>query len=195
MRFAFRQSHTRAPEGTTFRRPRAFARFFVLGVVCAAAALAACTERQEGAALTDIDPEREVSTDMSLPKNPRRWAYVSTRVVTDPHDPFAGYRIVVANPFSARMLEERKPVSRGMKLAQYIYEVKADAAGIQPGVLRRVNLLVQDPERYQETGGWGYASFDGDGRPIPIAPKADCIVCHANGPTIQLLIGPAVPTD
>ena len=59
-----------------------------------------------------------------------------------------------------------------------------------PGELRRVNLLVQDPDRYAATGGWGYASYDGEGRPIPIDPKTDCMTCHASGPITSYLRPP-----
>ena len=66
------------------------------------------------------------------------------------------------------------------------------AGGISPGELRRVNLVVQDPERYGATGGWGYASYDGAGRPIAIDPSADCMSCHTSGP-ITSYLGPPRP--
>ncbi len=141
-----------------------------------------CTPHQEGEQIVDVEPERAVNTDLTYPKNPERWAYVSSRLVTDPKERFPGYQIVVANPFAAHIREEGKSANRGIKLAQLVYEPKTDAAGVSPGELRRVNLIVRDPERYGATGGWGFASFDPAGRPIAIDPAADCVSCHASGP-------------
>jgi hypothetical protein len=142
----------------------------------------ACTPRQEGELPVDVEPERIVNTDLVFPKNTRRWAYVSSRVSTDARDPFPGYHVVLANPFVAQLREEGKTADRGIKLAQFVYEPKTDASGTVPGELRRVNLLVRDPDRYRTTGGWGFASYDGTGRPIAIEPATDCISCHPTGP-------------
>ncbi len=150
--------------------------------ICGLLFFAGCAPKQEGDPIVDIEPERQINTDLTFPKNPRRWAYVGSRVSTDPHDPFAGYRIVLANPFAARLREEGKTANRGVKLAQQIYEVLPDATGFTPGQLVRVNLIVQDPERYASTEGWGYASYDATGRPISINAKTDCMSCHTSGP-------------
>jgi hypothetical protein len=149
---------------------------------CALLAFTACAPGQEGEPIVDVEPERQINTDLSFPKNPHRWAYAASRVSTDPRDPFAGYRVVLANPFAARLREEGKTANRGIKLAQFIYEVRQDASGVAPGELRRVNLIVKDPERYGATGGWGYASYDADGRALPVNPATDCISCHTSGP-------------
>jgi hypothetical protein len=37
--------------------------------------------------------------------------------------------------------------------------------------------MVKDPERYGETGGWGYYAFGPDKKPLAIDPKA-CHACH-----------------
>jgi hypothetical protein len=167
---------------------RDLARTFKASIACVLlAALAACTPRQEGEPIVDVEPERQINTDMTFPKNPHRWGFISTRISYEEDDPFAGYRVVLMNPFGSRLREEGRRANRGIKLAQFVYEPREDATGIAPGELRRVNLLVQDPERYAATGGWGYASFDGGGRPIPIQPATDCVRCHASGPVSAYL--------
>ena len=158
--------------------------------LCFCVLTAGCTTAQEGEPIVDVEPERQVNTELVFPKNPRRWAFVATRLSTDPADPFAGYRVVLANPFGGRLREEGRTASRGVKLAQFIHAPRQDEAGIVPGDLRRVNLLVQDPDRYAATGGWGYASYDGEGRPIPIDPKTDCMTCHTSGPITSYLRPP-----
>jgi hypothetical protein len=149
-------------------------------------ALVACTAKQEGKPIQDIEPERSVNTDLVYPKNPQRWAYVSARVDAEPRDRFAGFRVVVANPFAARLREEGKGPERGVKLAQFVYEARPEPGGAVPGELRRVNLIVRDPDRFGLTGGWGFASFDGAGRAIAIDAAAECITCHTTGPVTRV---------
>jgi hypothetical protein len=146
---------------------------------------ASCTERQQSERIQDVEPERLVGTDLTLPKNPQRWAYVGARVGTDPRDPFPGFRVVVANALAVRAREEGRRTERGAKFAQYVYEPSHSSAGIGQGALLRVNLIVQDSEKYASTGGWGFASFDGSGRSIPLEPGADCVVCHVDGPLLR----------
>jgi hypothetical protein len=146
---------------------------------------AACTSQQQTERIEDVEPERLVNTDLSYPKNPQRWPYVGSRVSTDPRDPFPGFRVVVANPLAARAREENRTIERGAKYAQLIFQMIQTSGGISPGALERVNVIVQDSERYASTGGYGYASFDGAARPIAIEPRADCIVCHTTGPLLR----------
>ena len=46
----------------------------IRGLVLLAAVLAAggCTPRQEGEPIVDVEPERQINTDLTLPKNPHR---------------------------------------------------------------------------------------------------------------------------
>jgi len=160
-------------------------RYVIAGLLLALAA--GCTARQEGKQIVDVEPERSINTDLVYPKNPQRWAYVSSRYEADPRDKFPGFRVVLANPFAARIKEEGQTAGRGIKLAQFVYEAKAEPGSVGPGELRRVNLLVRDPDRFAGTGGWGYASFDGTGRPIEIVPATDCTGCHTAGPITSYL--------
>ena len=156
------------------RRAKLLISIAVLGI--------ACSQRQESDVLVDVEPERLINTDLSYPKNPERWVYVTSRVSTAPQDLFPGYRIVLVNPFGARAIEENRETSRGTKLVQLVHEIDSSGDVMRPGKVARLNLIVQDPERYRGTGGWGYASYDGDGKPIAINPGRDCMSCHRQGP-------------
>lgn len=198
----FRKTHRRprllansseSSMNTTQRRSKA-RRFFLR---CAAfglalSPLAGCTPKQEGELLVDIESDRQINTDLSFPKNPKRWAYIASRYATGTVDGFDGYRVVLANPFAARLLEEGRSADRGLKFAQFIHEPILEPSGVAPGRLVRVNLMVLDPERYVATGGWGYASYDGAGHEISIQPSSDCVACHQSGPKVATMpVGPA----
>ena len=41
-----------------------------------------------------------------------------------------------------------------------------------------LQLMVKDSKRYAGTGGWGYAQFDKDGKPVDAAMLKTCFPCH-----------------
>jgi hypothetical protein len=147
-----------------------------------AALVTSCTPVQEGAPLVDVEPEKLVNTELACPKNPQRWSYVSSRVAFGPGEPFPGFQVVLVNPFAARSFEANRHFERGTKLIQLVHAPRNSATGVQPGELLRVNLMVQDAEKYAASGGWGYASFDAAGNPLPIDVRTDCLRCHTAGP-------------
>jgi Cytochrome P460 len=41
-----------------------------------------------------------------------------------------------------------------------------------------LQFMVKDSKKYAETGGWGYAQFDKDGKPGPESDLRKCFPCH-----------------
>jgi hypothetical protein len=41
-----------------------------------------------------------------------------------------------------------------------------------------LQFMVKDSKKYAETGGWGYAQFDKDGKPGPESDLKKCFPCH-----------------
>jgi len=41
-----------------------------------------------------------------------------------------------------------------------------------------LQFMVKDSKKYAATGGWGYASFDKDGKPSPESSMKTCFPCH-----------------
>ena len=41
-----------------------------------------------------------------------------------------------------------------------------------------LQFMVKDAKQYAATGGWGYASFDKDGKPSPASAMQTCFPCH-----------------
>lgn len=41
-----------------------------------------------------------------------------------------------------------------------------------------LQFMVKDSRKYAATGGWGYSSFDQDGKPSPEAAMNTCFPCH-----------------
>jgi hypothetical protein len=41
-----------------------------------------------------------------------------------------------------------------------------------------LQFMVKDSKKYAATGGWGYSSFDKDGKPSPPSAMTSCFPCH-----------------
>ncbi len=41
-----------------------------------------------------------------------------------------------------------------------------------------LQFMVKDSKKYAATGGWGYAQFNKDGKPVDEAPLKTCFPCH-----------------
>ena len=41
-----------------------------------------------------------------------------------------------------------------------------------------LQFMVKDSKKYAATGGWGYSSFDKDGKPTDVALMQSCFPCH-----------------
>ena len=41
-----------------------------------------------------------------------------------------------------------------------------------------LQFMVKDSKKYAATGGWGYSSFDQDGKPSPESAMKTCFACH-----------------
>ena len=41
-----------------------------------------------------------------------------------------------------------------------------------------LQFMVKDSAKYAATGGWGYSSFDSEGKPTPDAAMTSCFTCH-----------------
>jgi hypothetical protein len=41
-----------------------------------------------------------------------------------------------------------------------------------------LQFMVKDSKKFAATGGWGYSSFDQDGKPTPEAAMQSCFPCH-----------------
>ena len=41
-----------------------------------------------------------------------------------------------------------------------------------------LQFMVKDSKKYTATGGWGYSSFDKDGKPSPESAMKTCFPCH-----------------
>ena len=58
-------------------------------------------------------------------------------------------------------------------------KVFGDPQSFVPGPPTNVQFMVKDSKRYAATGGWGFAHFNKDGKPIDAASMKTCFPCHS----------------
>ena len=69
----------------------------------------------------------------------------------------------------------------GAIIAEELLEMQGSpSGGGKEGQRRLVGVMVKDTNRYASTGGWGFGTFDGDGKEDQLDPPARtaCFTCH-----------------
>ena len=57
-------------------------------------------------------------------------------------------------------------------------KVFGQAQSFVPGTPTNIQFMVKDTKKYTATGGWGFAHFSKDGKPIDAASMKTCFPCH-----------------
>jgi cytochrome P460 len=151
-----------------------------IAVTIFAAALAACA-----AALAESgDPK------VPFPQGYRRWTFLHGTLIGPTAGSFAkkpcekpctgGVLYFYANGKAMEGFRTGK-FPEGSVIADEVLEMHGrDGGTATEGPRRAVGVMVKDKQRYAATGGWGYASFDGDSQvdENTAAEKKACFDCH-----------------
>lgn len=117
----------------------------------------------------------------ALPKDFRSWKHVRSIAVSDPGHAMYGFHDGYANEAAVRGLRSgRNPLrfEDGATFVVSIYEIETEGGVTTAGPKRRDVLQVKD-RRAAATGGWRFAAFDPDGKPVEV-DEARCFSCHAH---------------
>ncbi|WP_291911996.1 heme-binding domain-containing protein [Chitinophaga sp. CB10] len=109
----------------------------------------------------------------------RQWQVMSTTSRFDN----TTMRVMYANPIAMQAIRNKQinPWPDGAIIAKVVWEKVRDKDGIiQPGKFLNVQYMVRNAERYETTGGWGYAKFETPAlKPSPTLLEAQsCASCH-----------------
>ena len=118
-----------------------------------------------------------------FPDDYRSWLHVKSEVVGPEHKSFAteGGRIFhfYANPAAVAGYREGKFANGSIIVRETLRTVagEGDSKGLlSEGERTAVDVMVKNGELYKETGGWGFATFDGNKAP---KDSAKCYACHS----------------
>jgi hypothetical protein len=116
------------------------------------------------------------------PEGYRLWTHVKSMELKPGHplyESFGGLHHIYVNQVGLRTYLEGKkaPFPKGTVIVFDLLSVKEEGNALLEGPQKLIGVMVKDPERYGETGGWGYYAFGPDKKPLAIDPKA-CHACH-----------------
>lgn len=129
-------------------------------------------------------------------KNFSKWNLVTVRYRENNSE----LRFVYANDTAFNALKKGEKYPDGAvfaKAAMGTEEDKAFPDARQPGKSIRYQLMIRDQKKYADTGGWGYALFDGHGVKsvhLESQPKA-CAACHSIVPERQFVFSKIAKLD
>ena len=121
---------------------------------------------------------------ISFPVEYRKWAHVKSALVGPPSPAAAteaGIHHVYANEKAMEGYNTGK-FPDGSIIVYDLLETKETGGVTTEGAQRRVDVMVKDGQRYQQTGGWGFARFWGTNRSegaLAADRQAECFGCHS----------------
>jgi hypothetical protein len=127
----------------------------------------------------------EKSAEVPFPDGYLSWQHVKSSVIGPEHRSFAasGAKIFhfYANPQAVDGYQAGK-FANGSIIVRETLRAKAgegDSKGIlSEGEREAVDVMVKDDRLYEETGGWGFETFDKNNARLSAGGRAQCYACH-----------------
>ena len=155
---------------------------FLLVAVAAVAGVVAFTAAASGHA----DDEAAPLFGIKIPPGYRDWKLIS---VAHEAGNLNDLRAVLGNDVAIKAYREgTPPFPDGTIIARlawsYIPSEENDkvfgrSQSFVAGSATNVQFMVKDSKKYAATGGWGFAHFNKNGKPIDAASMKTCFPCHA----------------
>ncbi len=111
----------------------------------------------------------------------RNWQVIST---TNRFDNNRSIRVLYGNSIAAAAVKQNKihPWPQGSILVKVVWDIIQEENGdILPGAFNNVQIMIKDNKRFAESGGWGFAKFNGTAlKPYgtTAAFNTACFNCH-----------------
>jgi len=139
-----------------------------------------------GLVLVPILPVVAGSPPVPYPEGYREWTHVKSMVIEPGHPlatPFEGIHHIYANTPATEGLRGGAYPDGSVLVFDLLEAVRGDTA-IGEGERKLVGVMVRDPSRYGETGGWGFEGFAGNSRSERLTDDggAGCYACHQPEP-------------
>jgi hypothetical protein len=113
----------------------------------------------------------------ALPKGYQKWAKSSEKVVTDKNSLFYGIHYIYVDARTMKAYQTGGPYPEGSQFVVEYFNIRDEGGKPVQGKKNMIVLMKKDKKR-QETGGWLYAGFNGDGTPSMVDPVKNCYECH-----------------
>jgi len=117
------------------------------------------------------------------PEGYRNWTHVKSMVINPGHplyDAFGGIHHLYANPKAMEGYRSGK-FPAGAVIVFDLLEAKSADNAVQEGARKVVGVMHKNPNKWKETGGWGFEGFKGDSkteRAVGNSAASACYGCH-----------------
>jgi hypothetical protein len=114
----------------------------------------------------------------ALPKDLDSYTYTGSLVIPDKNSPLFGFFHYYMNKKGLEAFKKGGPYPDGTIIVGKVYEVvTSPAGGMIEGKMLRYSYMKKDMSA-KETGGWIFAAFSADGKPVQKDVKTACFACH-----------------
>ena len=133
------------------------------------------------------DAKGASSTDIKIPRGYRDWRLIS---VAHEAGSLNDIRAILGNDIAIKAYREGKlPFPEGAIVGRIAWSYvpseennktfgKEQSFVAGPPTPFYLQFMEKDSKKYAATGGWGYSSFDQDGKPTGTASMQSCYPCH-----------------
>jgi hypothetical protein len=140
----------------------------LVAVLLAAMAVATWAETKKGA---------------MFPKDWMTYKFIGALIITDQKSPLFGIHHFYMNKKGLETFKKGGAYPDGTIIVDAVYEAVMSQGGmINEGKKLFYPVMIKDSKgkEAKETGGWIFAAFDPDGKPIQMDVKKGCFECHAS---------------
>jgi hypothetical protein len=119
------------------------------------------------------------------PEGYRNWTHVKSMVIEKGHplfDAFGGIHHIYANKQASQGYTSGK-FPAGSVIVFDLLEAKRSDNAVQEGGRKVLGVMRKDPEKWKETGSWGFEGFKGDSKTERAVGKnaaSACFQCHTS---------------
>ncbi len=122
------------------------------------------------------------NTGVEYPSDYRTWQHVKSMIIQPGHpleDPFGGIHHVYANSKAMSGLTSGEYEDGAVFVFDLLGYADVDKVIVETD-RKRIDVMQYDPERFSETGGWGYDTFVGDSTTERLVQDVvvSCYGCH-----------------
>jgi hypothetical protein len=128
----------------------------------------------------------EKTAEVPYPNGYRSWQHVKSVVVGPEHKSFASEGGKIFQFYANRDAVEGYRVGKFPKGSVIVRETLHTVAGegeskgiITEGEHSSLDVMMKDDDRYAETGGWGFETFDSKNTRLVEKDRARCYACHS----------------
>ncbi|HTS26353.1 MAG TPA: cytochrome P460 family protein [Bryobacteraceae bacterium] len=142
----------------------------------------------------------EKAPDVPFPDGYRAWRHIKSVVIGPEHKSFAseGGKIFhfYANPQAVEAYGAGRFPNGSVLVRETLRTIpgEGDSKGVlKEGERSALDVMVKDDRLYQETGGWGFETFDSKNARLSAKDRLQCYTCHSKQKDRDLVFGSLTP--